>query len=51
VPLVFLTHVTKSLNVKKAIDEINNLDIIHEKALVIRVENNEVSSNSLRWHV
>ena len=38
VPLVFLTHVTKSLNVKKAIDEINNLDIIHEKALVIRVE-------------
>jgi homoserine dehydrogenase len=38
VPLVFLTHVTKSLNIKEAIDEINNLDIIHEKALVIRVE-------------
>lgn len=38
VPLVFLTHITKALNIKRAIEEINNLDMIHQKALVIRVE-------------
>jgi homoserine dehydrogenase len=38
VPLVFLTHLTKAKNIKNAIEEINNLNIVHQKALVIRVE-------------
>ena len=38
IPLVFLTHTTKALNIKMAIEEINSLDIIHKKAIVVRVE-------------
>lgn len=38
IPLVFLTHVTKALNIKMAVEEINSLDIVHKKAVVVRVE-------------
>lgn len=38
IPLVFLTHATKALNIKMAVDEINSLDFIHKKAVVVRVE-------------
>jgi homoserine dehydrogenase len=38
VPLVFLTHVAREKDVQKAIAEIDSLQVVSEKALVIRVE-------------
>ena len=38
VPLVFLTHVAMEKDVQKAIAEIDSLQVVSEKALVIRVE-------------
>ncbi|MEN6317232.1 MAG: homoserine dehydrogenase [Syntrophaceae bacterium] len=38
VPIVMTTHKAKELNVRKAIKEIDQLDIIHGKTVVIRIE-------------
>ena len=38
VPIVMTTHKAKELNVQKAIKEIDQLDIIHGKTVVIRIE-------------
>jgi homoserine dehydrogenase len=38
VPLVFLTHIAREKDVQKAVAEIDSLQVVSEKALVIRVE-------------
>jgi homoserine dehydrogenase len=38
VPIVMTTHKAKEMNVRKAIIEIDQLDIIHGKTVVIRIE-------------
>jgi homoserine dehydrogenase len=40
VPIVFMTHVAKERNVAAAVAEINQLDVIQEEALLIRIEEN-----------
>lgn len=41
VPLVVLTHRSKEKNVKKAITEIDRLEVVAEKTVIIRVEGKE----------
>jgi len=38
VPVVMLTHKVKESSLRKAIEEINNLDVIKDKSVVIRIE-------------
>ena len=38
VPIIILTHNTLERNIKKSIDECNNLDIVKEKTILIRIE-------------
>ncbi|MGK2945443.1 MAG: homoserine dehydrogenase [Desulfuromonadales bacterium] len=40
VPIVFMTHVAEERNVAAAVAEINQLDVIQEEALLIRIEEN-----------
>jgi len=40
VPIVFMTHKAQERNVRAALAEIDQLDVIREKTLLIRVENN-----------
>ncbi|MCD8568839.1 MAG: ACT domain-containing protein, partial [Geovibrio sp.] len=38
VPLVFMTHLTEGSKVMHAVNEINNLSVVRDKTVVIRVE-------------
>lgn len=40
VPIVFMTHKAQERNVRAALAEIDQLDVIREKTLLIRIENN-----------
>ncbi len=39
VPIVFVTHEAQESNVAAALDEIDNLDVVQEETLLIRIEN------------
>ena len=41
VPLVFMTHKAREKNIQKAIKEINSLEVVTGKSILIRVENGE----------
>jgi len=41
VPLVLLTHTARERDVRKAIEEIDRLDVVSEETMMIRVEGNE----------
>jgi homoserine dehydrogenase len=43
VPIVILTHLAKELDVKKALSAIESLDIVKNKPVLIRVEENNYS--------
>ena len=38
VPIVMLTHTAKESNVKKAVSEIDQLDVVSDKTVLIRIE-------------
>ncbi len=40
VPIVIMTHDAKELNIDKALEEINQLDVVQQPTRLIRVENN-----------
>ena len=39
VPIVFMTHEASESNVSAALEEIDQLDVVQEKTLLIRIEN------------
>lgn len=41
VPIVMLTHIAKEADVKKALSEIYNLDVVSDKPAIIRIEDEE----------
>lgn len=42
VPLVMLSHLAKEADVKRALNEINALDVVSSEAVLIRIENEEL---------
>jgi homoserine dehydrogenase len=41
VPIVMLSHLCKEADVKKALDEISQLDIVSTRPALIRIEDND----------
>jgi homoserine dehydrogenase len=42
VPVVMLSHLAKEADVKRALNEINALDVVSSEAVLIRIENEEL---------
>jgi homoserine dehydrogenase len=42
VPVVMLSHLAKEADVKRALNEINTLDVVSDEAVLIRIENDEL---------
>ena len=43
VPLIMLTHLAREANVMSALDKINELDVISDQPMVIRIEDNNLN--------